>query len=205
MAATRTSRREMYAALTKSAIIDAARKLFVERGYDETSVDDIARESNVSKGAVYHHFPDKQQIFADVYRDATAAVTTKVAAEVAGTTADSWDRVEVAARAAIQAYAADADTLALLRQVTRVLGDERTKQLESELALPLIRGLLDEMAAIGQLRPFDTDIAAQLAFRVLCEASLIVAAADDPESAARASETVMLRMLEGLRAPAPES
>ncbi|TLF75411.1 TetR/AcrR family transcriptional regulator [Nocardia cyriacigeorgica] len=195
----------MYAALTKSAIIDAARKLFVERGYDETSVDDIARESNVSKGAVYHHFPDKQQIFADVYRDATAAVTTKVAEEVAGTTADSWDRVEVAARAAIQAYAGDADTLALLRQVTRVLGDERTKQLESELALPLIRGLLDEMAAIGQLRSFDTDIAAQLAFRVLCEASLIVAAADDPESAARESETVMLRMLEGLRAPAAGS
>ncbi|MGW0246329.1 TetR/AcrR family transcriptional regulator [Nocardia goodfellowii] len=193
------SRREMYAALTKNAIVDAAKKLFVERGYDDTSVDDIARASNVSKGAVYHHFRDKQQVFAEVYRAATAVVTGVVAEAVLAVPADSWERVEVAVRAAIRTYAGDPEARALLRQVIRVLGEDKTKELELELALPLIRGLLDEMARIGELRSFDTDIAAQLAFRVLCEASLIVAAADDPAAVSLEAETVMLQMLEGLR------
>ncbi|MBP2191835.1 TetR/AcrR family transcriptional regulator [Nocardia goodfellowii] len=193
------SRREMYAALTKNAIVDAAKKLFVERGYDDTSVDDIARASNVSKGAVYHHFRDKQQVFAEVYRAATAVVTGVVAEAVLAAPADSWERVEVAVRTAIRTYAGDPEARALLRQVIRVLGEDKTKELELELALPLIRGLLDEMARIGELRSFDTDIAAQLAFRVLCEASLIVAAADDPAAVSLEAETVMLQMLEGLR------
>ncbi|MBB5912202.1 AcrR family transcriptional regulator [Nocardia transvalensis] len=195
----KTSRREMYAALTRNAIVEAARQLFVERGYDDTSVDDIATASNVSKGAVYHHFRDKQQVFAEVYREATAKVSVVVTEAVLRVPAESWERVEVAARTAIRAYAADAEVRSLLRQVTRVLGDEKTKELELEFAWPMIRQLLLDMDRIGELKSFDIDIAAQLAFRVLCEASLIVADAADPEAASRKAETVMLEMLDGLR------
>ncbi|NKY84029.1 TetR/AcrR family transcriptional regulator [Nocardia veterana] len=199
MSEVKTSRREMYAALTKSAILEAAKKLFVERGYDDTSVDDIARAANVSKGAVYHHFRDKREMFAQVYRETTAAVSTVVAQEVLRVPADSWQRMEVAATTAIRAYARDPQARALLQQVTRVLGDEQTKEIELEYALPLIQQLFEEMNRVGELARFDTEVAAQLAFRVLCEASLIVAAAADPDAASQRAETVMLLMLGGLK------
>ncbi|RDI68136.1 TetR family transcriptional regulator [Nocardia pseudobrasiliensis] len=194
----------MYAALTKTAILDAARKLFVEKGFDSTSVDDIARESQLSKGAVYHHFQDKQQVFAEVYLAAEKVVIGAVAESAIAPDLEPWDRAEVAARTAIQRYAADADTRSLLRQVTGVLGVERTRELDSEVALPLIRGLLDELSRLGLLRPVDLDTTAQMVFRLLAEASLAIALAQDPETASHDVELVMLSMFRGLRADTPD-
>ncbi|MGK8520164.1 TetR/AcrR family transcriptional regulator [Nocardia asteroides] len=200
MSEVKASRRDMYAALTKTAILDAARKLFVERGFDATSVDDIARESQLSKGAVYHHFQDKQQVFAEVYLAAEKVVVGAVAESVMQPELEPWERAEVAARTALSRYAAEPDTRALLRQVTGVLGEERTRALDAEVALPLIRGLLEELNRLGLLRPVDVETTAQMVFRLLAEASLAIALAADPDAASRDVEVVMLSMLRGLRA-----
>src|SRR5437763_15221984 len=48
---------------SRAQILDTALKLFSHRGYGATSVRDIAEEAGVSKGNVYHHFPDKETIF----------------------------------------------------------------------------------------------------------------------------------------------
>lgn len=189
----------MYAALTRTAILDAARKLFVQRGFDATSVDDIARESQLSKGAVYHHFRDKQQVFAEVYLDAEKTVITAVAEAAAAPDLPPWERAEVAARTSLALYAADPDTRALLRQATSVLGAERTRSLDAEVAMPLIEGLLSELSRLGLLQPMNIDVAAQLVFRLLGEGSMTIALAEDPAQASNDVETVTLAMLRGLR------
>ncbi|MEV6072358.1 helix-turn-helix domain-containing protein [Nocardia sp. NPDC052001] len=194
------SRRDMYAALTRTAILDAARKLFVERGFDTTSVDDIARESQLSKGAVYHHFQDKQQVFAEVYLEAERIVMLEVTKAAAAPDLSPWDRAEAAAQQAISCYAADPDTRALLRQATSVLGSERTRELDATVAMPLIEGMLAELARVGELRPVNTDVAAQLVFRLLAEASMTVALAEHPEQLTEDVELVTFTMLRGLRA-----
>ena len=48
---------------SRSQILDSALKLFSHKGYGATSVRDIAEEAGLSKGNVYHHFPDKETIF----------------------------------------------------------------------------------------------------------------------------------------------
>lgn len=48
---------------SRQQILDAALKLFSHRGYGATSVRDVAEEAGLSKGNVYHHFPDKESIF----------------------------------------------------------------------------------------------------------------------------------------------
>ncbi len=48
---------------SRQQILDAALRLFSHRGYGATSVRDIAEEAGLSKGNVYHHFPDKETIF----------------------------------------------------------------------------------------------------------------------------------------------
>lgn len=194
------SRRDMYAALTRTAILEAALKLFVERGFDATSVDDIARESQLSKGAVYHHFQDKQQVFAEVYLDAERTVVSAVAEAAMQPDLTPWERAETAARTALALYAADPPTRALLRQATSVLGAERTRNLDAEVAMPLIQGLLSELSRLGQLLPMSTDVAGQLVFRLLAEGSMAIALAEDPEQASEDVEVVMLSMLRGLRA-----
>lgn len=48
---------------SRAQILDSALKLFSHKGYGATSVRDIAEEAGLSKGNVYHHFPDKEAIF----------------------------------------------------------------------------------------------------------------------------------------------
>ena len=51
---------------SRRQILDAALKLFSHRGYGATSVQDLAEEAGVSKGNIYHHFPDKETIFREL-------------------------------------------------------------------------------------------------------------------------------------------
>ena len=48
---------------TAQRILTTASKLFLEKGYEKTSLQDIIRETGLSKGAIYHHFSSKEAIF----------------------------------------------------------------------------------------------------------------------------------------------
>ncbi len=63
---------------TTRAILDAARRLFTARGFEQTSVDDIAAQAGVAKGAVYHHFDSKELIFARVFEEMTAELAALI-------------------------------------------------------------------------------------------------------------------------------
>lgn len=95
MSSVKPRRRDISAALTKKAVLDAARHLFVTKGFDDTSIDEIARASESSNGAVYHHFRDKQEIFAELFQ---GSQTTILEATIAAVPPESggWERVEVA-------------------------------------------------------------------------------------------------------------
>src|SRR6266702_432282 len=57
------SRRELYSEATRAALLDEATRLFAERGYAGTSLEDVASASQVTRGAVYHHFEAKHALF----------------------------------------------------------------------------------------------------------------------------------------------
>jgi AcrR family transcriptional regulator len=65
-------------ATTIAAILRAARSLFTARGFEATSIDDIAADAGVAKGAVYHHFDSKEQIFGCVFEEMSAELATLV-------------------------------------------------------------------------------------------------------------------------------
>lgn len=48
--------------LTIEKILSVSAKLFIERGYDKTSIQDIIKELGMSKGAIYHHFKSKEEV-----------------------------------------------------------------------------------------------------------------------------------------------
>ena len=60
--------REHVADDSRADILRAAAMCFMERGYDATSIDDVARRLGATKGRIYHYYPSKADLFADVYR-----------------------------------------------------------------------------------------------------------------------------------------
>jgi len=198
MSDVKPGRRTMYAALTRAAVLDAATTLFVSQGFDATSVDDIARLSESSKGAVYHHFSDKREIFAEVFRTCQGAVLQSAIESVADRE-QTWDLVEAGTHAFLRLYAADATGRALLRQAVGALGWDRVRAIDMETALPWVRATLEQFVRTGVMRPVPLDVATEMLFNLYCNAVLHIADAEDPVSASTDAETVIFAMLRGLK------
>lgn len=60
--------REQVLESSRADILEAAATCFMERGYTETSIDDVARSLGATKGRIYHHYRSKAEIFAEVFR-----------------------------------------------------------------------------------------------------------------------------------------
>jgi AcrR family transcriptional regulator len=66
------SRRERKKEETRSSIIDCAIRLFKEKGFQQTSMEEIAELSDVSKGTLYNYFPDKESILVGYFQNVIA-------------------------------------------------------------------------------------------------------------------------------------
>ncbi len=66
----------------KEKIFNAALKLFVEKGYHSTSIPDIVREAGVSTGALYHHYPSKEDLAREIHKYAIEEYLKKYDKEV---------------------------------------------------------------------------------------------------------------------------
>jgi AcrR family transcriptional regulator len=83
------TRRELYSEATRAALLEEATRLFAQRGYAATSLEDVASASQVTRGAVYHHFAGKQALFEAVLDAQESRAVANVTA--AATAADPWD------------------------------------------------------------------------------------------------------------------
>ena len=127
----RTSNRERTRA-TRAALIGAARLLFVENGYANTSTPEIVSAANVTRGALYHHFADKSDLFLAVARQAAQ----EVASAIAGQSNDFSSPLEMAiagAEAFFTAMAENGRARLLLLDAPSVLTKDQVGEL-SDLA-----------------------------------------------------------------------
>ena len=68
--------------ITRRKILQVAKKLFVEKGYFNTSMRDIAKTAQVSTGAVYHHFESKEEIAGEIYRETAQRIRERIVSAI---------------------------------------------------------------------------------------------------------------------------
>jgi len=145
---------------TRGRILEAALEVFARKGYHRALVDDIVRASATSKGAVYHHFPNKQAVFLALVDDFAARLTRGVAAAIAARQG-ALARVQGALMAALDTFAGN-ERLARLILLEAVSLGPVYQAKRAEVAgrfAALIRGYLDEAVADGSIPPLDTAVA----------------------------------------------
>lgn len=198
----------MHAELTRNAVLNAARTLFVAKGFDATSVDEIAQASQSSKGAVYHHFRDKQEIFAEVFRSSQSDIMQAVlpsALESMPDDASPWEQALLAISAVLRCYVQNHEARVLLRESASALGWDRKQTVDEELALPLLRAVLGELIEAGEVAPVPVGVTAELLYALLSKTGPIIAAAEDPAHTVSEIEPVLFSLLNGLRREPPPS
>ncbi|MGK9169404.1 TetR/AcrR family transcriptional regulator; helix-turn-helix transcriptional regulator [Inquilinus limosus] len=181
---------------TQAALIAAARRLFVERGYAETGTPELVAAAGVTRGALYHHFADKQALFLAVIEAEAAAV----AGEIERAAPADLPPAEALARggdAFLRAMAVPGRTRLLLIEAPAVLGRETLDRIDARHGGRTLREGLAAAMAAGVLRPLPLEAAAQLLGAAYDRAALAIASGADPAE----WQTVLAALIDGLTPP----
>jgi len=147
-------------AATRDKILHAALQVFAEKGYHRAAVDDIVRASRTSKGAVYHHFPNKEALFLALVDEFSAHLAEAIAAAIA-TSHGALDKVEAALRAGLETFARHRELARILLLESVSLGpayEAKRAEVHGRFAA-LIQGYLDQAVAEKSIASLDTRIA----------------------------------------------
>ena len=177
--ATQSERREK----TRAALLAAARRLFLERGYAETSTAMILETAGVSKGALYHHFAAKEDMLAAIFEEASRSAIEK-ARKAVDTTVSPLERLRVSARAWLDQIRQPETAKILLELGPQGLGWRRAKAIEDANSLVALSAALVEARKAGEIDPPSIEIAARLLNALLAEAALLHLAKGDAAKAA---------------------
>ena len=134
---------------TVRLILDAASKLFIEKGYDGTSLQDIINETKLSKGAIYHHFSSKEEIFERICGQIGEANSARLAAIRDDPQLNGREKLKEIFRSSLL----HPNQEAVLRIVPYLLDNPRflaieVRDLLNVVAPEFIQPILDEVAAV---------------------------------------------------------
>ena len=145
---------------TRDKILQAAREVFARKGYHRALVDDIVRASQTSKGAVYHHFPNKEALFLALVDEFADRLGESVAAAI-GSAHGALGKVEAAVTAGLETFAGHRELARILLLESVSLGPAYQSKRQEVLGrfAELIRAHLDEAVAEASIPPLDTRVA----------------------------------------------
>jgi AcrR family transcriptional regulator len=185
-------------AATREALIGAARRLFTERGYEAVGTEEIVRAAGVTRGALYHHFPDKARLLEAVYERVEAESTERVARVVLGSELESpLEAMKAGVEAFLDECAKPELRQIALHDAPAVLGWERWREIGAANGLGLIEASLAAAIEAGEIRQLPVKPTAHLLMGSLDEAAMLLARSDRPEARREVTEALLL-LLDGL-------
>jgi len=187
--------------LTTTSLVAAGRELFAADGYAATSLDAVVERAGLTKGALYHHFAGKRELFAAVFEAEQRRLNEVVAVAYTGID-DPWEAFEAGCRAFVEACQEPGAQRIFLLDAPVALGWEAIRRLESG-SLELMVAGIEAAVAAGRIEAGSPRQLAHLLFGAVCESAMVVARAGDQEAALRESVTELGRVLRSLAPTGP--
>ncbi|HEV7481779.1 MAG TPA: TetR/AcrR family transcriptional regulator [Solirubrobacterales bacterium] len=183
----------------REALVEAAHELFMERDYEQVSTEQILERSGVSRGALYHHFPTKLDLFRAVFVASERRVIDRIAAGVQPSPSP-FETLLALAGGYLRAAETDEELRRIgLGQSRAVLGWEGWREVAGELGLGLTRAVVAAAIEAGELPPSDPETLSIVLLGAMIDAAMLIAVAQDRSEARERSEAVIVDLLEGLR------
>jgi len=182
-------------AATRAALVAAARQLFASEGYAAVGTERVALAAGVSRGALYHQFADKADLFEAVLEAVEVDVTARLVEAVATAAGDAVALLVAGAEAWLDASAEPEVRRIALLDGPAVLGWERWREVGMRHGLGLVTTVLTELRDAGAIADQPIEPLAHVLIGALDEAAIYVAMADDPERARTEVGAVLRRLV----------
>jgi AcrR family transcriptional regulator len=197
VAATRTRTQAERSESTRELLISAARRLFTEHGYEGTSTEEVVRQASVSRGALYHHFEGKRDLFRAVFEEVEREIYERVVAAI-GSVTEVDRRVSTGVRTFFDACLEPSAQRVALLEAPTVLGWETWREIDGQFFFGLISDTLRQGMETGHFERRPVEPLTQIMLGALTEAALAIARSADVAVARDAYTDAVLRLIEGL-------
>ncbi len=195
-----TATRSAKGQATRDRIVHVATELFAAAGYEGTSIETVLARSGVSRGALYHHFDDKEALFVAVLEaieariaqatvDASRGIADPVAALQAG--CEAW--VDVSRDPAVRQI--------VLIDAPSVVGWQKWREIDARFGFGLLKGSLNRVAAAGRLRQDRVEMLAHILLAASMEVALVIARSADPAIAGASGKAALRDLIDKLLGP----
>jgi AcrR family transcriptional regulator len=189
---------------TRTALVDAARPLFAERGYAGIGTEEIVRAAGVTRGALYHHFDGKRELFEAVYVQIEVELAERIAdGALSSGAAAPLEAMRAGAEMFLQACTDPEVQQIVLLDGPSVLGWDRWREIGAEHGLGLIEATLQAAVDAGAIAEQPVRPLAHVLMGALDEAAMLVARAEDPEAARAEVGRTLDTLLAALSADRP--
>jgi AcrR family transcriptional regulator len=187
------------AAETREALIQAARPLFAEHGFADVALETIVRAAGVTRGALYHHFADKTELFAAVFERVEGEVAARMGEAMAAVNeTDPIKLMRLGAKFWLDACSEPEVQRITLVDAPAVLGWTRWTEIGNRYNTGLVRELLTNAIETGRIPPQPIEATALTMLGAMREATFYVALADDHDQARQDAGAVMDRLIHAL-------
>jgi AcrR family transcriptional regulator len=182
---------------TRGELVRVARELFAKRGYAEVGTEEIVRRAKVTRGALYHHFRDKQDLFRAVHDQMEQELVERIGEQMGGVE-DPMELLNSGLRAFLDACTDPAMIQIALVDAPTVLGWAEWREIDEKYGLGLVTFGLQNAMDAGVLRRQEIRPLAHLVLGALGEAAMLIGHAEDPAAAREQVEPPLMGMLDGL-------
>ncbi|ASY79885.1 TetR family transcriptional regulator [Pectobacterium polaris] len=180
---------------TRATLLATARKVFSERGYADTSMDDLTAQASLTRGALYHHFGDKKGLLAAVVEQIDAEMDERLQV-ISDTAEDGWEGFRRRCRAYLEMALEPEIQRIVLRDARAVLGgaspDSQRHCVES------MQRLIDNLIRQGVVADADPQALASLIYGSLAEAAFWIADGEDGNARLAQGVAALELLLRGL-------
>ncbi|MEQ9921622.1 TetR/AcrR family transcriptional regulator [Pectobacterium brasiliense] len=180
---------------TRATLLATARKVFSERGYADTSMDDLTAQASLTRGALYHHFGDKKGLLAAVVVQIDAEMDERLQV-ISDTAEDAWDGFRRRSSAYLEMALEPEIQRIVLRDARAVLGgaspDSQRHCVES------MQRLIDNLIRQGVVADADPQALASLIYGSLAEAAFWIADGEDGNARLAQGVAALELLLRGL-------
>ena len=188
------------AVATRACLLAAARELFTETGYHATGTTEIVTRAAVTRGALYHHFADKEELFQEVFRTIDAELVNRSNSAAAALSGDTWSKIVAAFSQYLQLVASNVEyQRILLIDGPAVLGWARWRELQSEFVAKGTAEALQLLMDQGLVARQPAEPLAYLIQAALNDAAMTIAHSQNPAQASEDAMAAFLFLLQGIR------
>lgn len=188
------SRRDKYTEATRQALLDSARRLFGTVGYAGTSLDEIAQHEGLTKGAVYHHFKNKEVMFEAVIGLVLAEALARIATQ-AQANSDPRHQALTAIDLFLDISLQPEYQQIVLRDGPAVLGWVRWKELEKQYSAPLIEALVSQLMDNGWMEVRPVDMVSRLIMAWIIEVAFMLTETTNPAETRQQAKAFLVDLL----------